>query len=261
MAIINSVGVGRGNKSVGEFSYRYGRGRTIASRRITSNKSKTPAQETQRQLFGFVTHLFEGMPKMMIEAISIKTKYGSARNNYIRQNWDYIKELLKSEPILKDKDADWVTLLNLIAEKTNKAINGIYPKPVIGNKDIISEIKTGEPNDANGTIELQILLREGLQSLEIKSLIDNNYRNFTAYDKSHPEKWQEVLKYNLQTNGLEIKYDDYTGIMDIKMQAKNFIEKLNKFSTAAYQSIWCIPAIWVNYKLVKTREAFSIDTV
>lgn len=35
MAIINSVGVGRGEKSVGEFTYRRARGgRTIAARRI-----------------------------------------------------------------------------------------------------------------------------------------------------------------------------------------------------------------------------------
>lgn len=83
--IVNSVGVGAGRKSAGEFTYRRSRGRTIAAQRILKNSSNTAAQNTQRELFGVfgkVARLFAPFLNLSFD----KTKYGSARNNFLKQN-------------------------------------------------------------------------------------------------------------------------------------------------------------------------------
>lgn len=85
MSVINSAGIGKGRKSQGNVTYRYVRGRTLVSSRITENKSKTEAQVLQRELFGMfgkVARLFAPFLNLSFD----KTKYGSARNNFLKQN-------------------------------------------------------------------------------------------------------------------------------------------------------------------------------
>lgn len=85
MSVINSAGIGKGRKSQGNVTYRYVRGRTLVSSRITENKSKTESQVLQRQLFGMfgkVARLFAPFLNLSFD----KTKYGSARNNFLKQN-------------------------------------------------------------------------------------------------------------------------------------------------------------------------------
>lgn len=93
MAIINSVGVGRGSKSVGEFTYRYTRGRTIASRRITRNASKTPAQVGRRGAFGSFVWMFSPYKWFFSDGYE-KTKHGSSFNQFVHVN----RELLGKSP-------------------------------------------------------------------------------------------------------------------------------------------------------------------
>lgn len=89
MAVINSVGVGRGEKSVGEFTYRRARsGRTIAARRVIENKSNTPAQAEQRKDFAKASSLIKFIPKRFMELMSVKSKTGSARNKFLSENYD-----------------------------------------------------------------------------------------------------------------------------------------------------------------------------
>lgn len=89
MAIINSLAIGKSVKSAGNLTYKTVRGRTIASQRITSNASNTPLQASQRTTFGrsiqcmqlvlpFINNFFE------------KTKYGSARNQFLKLNKKYL---------------------------------------------------------------------------------------------------------------------------------------------------------------------------
>ena len=85
MAIINSVAVGRSKKSVGEFTYRYFRGRTIASRRVTENSSSTSAQVRQRGLFGGMAQI-ASLFSEFIDWSFAKTTYGSSRNNFVKTN-------------------------------------------------------------------------------------------------------------------------------------------------------------------------------
>lgn len=99
MAVINSVGVGRGSKSVGEFTYRYTRGRTIASRRITKNTSKTPAQVGRRGAFGSFVWMFSPYKWFFSNGYE-KTTHGSSFNQFVHVN----RELLGKSPYNSEVD-------------------------------------------------------------------------------------------------------------------------------------------------------------
>lgn len=79
MAIINSVGVGNGSKSVGEFTYRSVRGRTVASKRVLKNSSNSAAQGNQRSLFAALSKFLTAYDCYVFNAFT-KTRYGSRRN-------------------------------------------------------------------------------------------------------------------------------------------------------------------------------------
>lgn len=97
MAIINSVGVGNGSKSVGEFTYRNVRGRTVASKRVLKNSSNSAAQGNQRSLFGALSKFLTAYDCYVFNAFT-KTRYGSRRNRaasdlkalapYIRETYE-----------------------------------------------------------------------------------------------------------------------------------------------------------------------------
>lgn len=79
MALINSVGVGNGSKSVGEFTYRSVRGRTIASKRVLKNSSNSAAQGNQRSLFAAQSKFLTLYDCYVFNAFT-KTRFGSRRN-------------------------------------------------------------------------------------------------------------------------------------------------------------------------------------
>lgn len=85
MAIINSLAIGKGVKSAGNLTYKTVRGRTIASQRITKNKSNTPFQQNQRQRFAKVSESMK-LLQQYIDACYEKSKYGSSRNAFFSTN-------------------------------------------------------------------------------------------------------------------------------------------------------------------------------
>lgn len=85
MAIINSLAIGKSVKSAGNLTYKTVRGRTIASQRITQNKSNTPFQQNQRQLFAKVSESMK-LLQQYIDACYEKSKYGSSRNAFFSTN-------------------------------------------------------------------------------------------------------------------------------------------------------------------------------
>lgn len=87
MAIINSTAIGKGTKTAGQLTYRTVRGRVIASQRITSNKSNTPAQATQRLSFKEISQALSKIG-FLINRTFEKSKYGSSRNNFYKINKD-----------------------------------------------------------------------------------------------------------------------------------------------------------------------------
>lgn len=88
MAIINSLAIGKSVKSAGNLTYKTVRGRTIASQRITQNKSNTTAQQTQRSMFGAVATSMKFI-QQYIGTCYEKSKYGSSRNAFFKQNKNF----------------------------------------------------------------------------------------------------------------------------------------------------------------------------
>lgn len=88
MAIINSLAIGKSVKSAGNLTYKTVRGRTIASQRITTNKSNTMAQSIQRGHFGLCARAAQ-LIQVFINNCYEKSKYGSARNAFMRINKNY----------------------------------------------------------------------------------------------------------------------------------------------------------------------------
>lgn len=82
MAVINSLAIGRSVKSAGNLTYKTVRGRTIASQRITQNKSNTPKQQSQRSLFGN-SNLAMQLVLPWINNFFQKSKLGSSRNQFL----------------------------------------------------------------------------------------------------------------------------------------------------------------------------------
>lgn len=88
MAIINSLAIGKSVKSAGNLTYKTVRGRTIASQRITQNKSNTAAQQIQRSKFGMVAKSIK-LIQQYIDVCYEKSKYGSSRNAFFRMNKNF----------------------------------------------------------------------------------------------------------------------------------------------------------------------------
>ncbi len=88
MAIINSLAIGKSVKSAGNLTYKTVRGRTIASQRITTNKSNTMAQSIQRSRFGQAAQAAQ-LIQIFINSCYEKSRYGSARNAFMQMNKNY----------------------------------------------------------------------------------------------------------------------------------------------------------------------------
>lgn len=85
MAIINSLAIGKSVKSAGNLTYKTVRGRTIASQRITTNKSNTLRQSVQRTHFSLASQAAQ-LIQLFINNCYDKSKYGSSRNEFMRVN-------------------------------------------------------------------------------------------------------------------------------------------------------------------------------
>lgn len=96
MAIINSLAIGKSVKSAGNLTYKTVRGRTIASQRITTNKSNTMAQSIQRSRFAVCARAAQ-LIQVFINNCYEKSKYGSARNAFMHINKNYDAFALISE--------------------------------------------------------------------------------------------------------------------------------------------------------------------
>lgn len=88
MAVINSLAIGKAVKSAGNLTYKTVRGRTIASQRITQNKSNTIAQSAQRSKFSMSSQAMS-LISAYIDACYEKSKYGSSRNAFLKENKNF----------------------------------------------------------------------------------------------------------------------------------------------------------------------------
>lgn len=85
MAIINSLGIGRGKKSAGNLTYRTVRGRCIASQKQEKRGPVKGAYSIAQATFSLVS-TFMRAHAADIDVSFDKTTYGSARNNFYKTN-------------------------------------------------------------------------------------------------------------------------------------------------------------------------------
>lgn len=85
MAIINSLGIGRGKKSAGNLTYRSVRGRCIASQKQEKRGPVKGAYSIAQATFSLVS-TFMRAHAADIDVSFDKTAYGSARNNFYKTN-------------------------------------------------------------------------------------------------------------------------------------------------------------------------------
>lgn len=85
MAIINSLGIGRGKKSAGNLTYRTVRGRCIASQKQEKRGPVIGAYSIAQATFSLVS-TFMRAHAADIDVSFDKTNYGSARNNFYKTN-------------------------------------------------------------------------------------------------------------------------------------------------------------------------------
>ncbi|MDH6341881.1 hypothetical protein M2480_000544 [Parabacteroides sp. PFB2-12] len=89
MAQIESTAIGEGRKSLGNITYRYVNGKTIASKRVTTNNSRTPLQVKQRQGFTGTVKLAKAINPLVYIGFE-KGKAGSPNNQFVKHNGDYM---------------------------------------------------------------------------------------------------------------------------------------------------------------------------
>lgn len=100
MGVYKNSSIGVRRKSVGENTYKSVRGRIIVSSKITENNSKSPEQIKQRSAFGIMGQSAKIMATWIDQAFS-KTKYGSQRNNFMKQNASVMLWLKENKAKLK----------------------------------------------------------------------------------------------------------------------------------------------------------------
>ena len=96
MAIINSMGVGRARKSMGNVTYRTVRGRTIGSQKITPGAvTRVPtAGQSSRQIVFALINRFMALHSQSIDDSFNKTAYGSQRNYFMKMNYNALSAAL-----------------------------------------------------------------------------------------------------------------------------------------------------------------------
>lgn len=159
MAIIHSVVVGAGVKSVGEVSLRRVKGRTIASRRVWENKSRTPLQAAQRSDFKAIQEMVSAMPFLWKRYIE-RGKYNTAYNEAFKVNYDFLQSQVGAWRSLSDGGLISNILLKMFesgsAEKTFYWSKGITP-------NLITFDKTGTP----GSIRIVVQLTDPVKRCDV----------------------------------------------------------------------------------------------
>lgn len=166
MAIINSLAIGKSVKSAGNLTYKTVRGRTIASQRITQNKSNTPFQQNQRQLFAKVSESMK-LLQQYIDVCYEKSKYGSSRNAFFSVNKrftlgnlvgeivegivplsDGMLSALTEEPIRQLSILSSGSLAGFLSIKYKEVANYKYGENTYGSLRVIEDLNSGDYNEA-----------------------------------------------------------------------------------------------------------------
>lgn len=269
MAVINSVGVGRGEKSVGEFTYRRARGgRTIAARRVIENKSNTLAQAAQRKDFAKSASVIKFIPKLFMELMSVKSKTGSARNNFLSVNYDAAVKWWWNE-----KSIGYGTVGGAITRIVATGTNDIPFTPVVGDLQ-----PTKSEYDSTIGFTLATRLREGIGrvSLSLIAACSSGWVNLNTFDlspsssssgsPSTPEKpdtpqtlaEDEKVEKDLLRSSVQpatgVTVDINGGEISVLVNTTQYLNSLN-YSFPVGSRYALLPSLKVNDRLVSVYSA------
>lgn len=169
MAIINSVAIGRGRKSVGEITYRLVRGRTVAARRVFTNTSKTARQVNQRTWFKAVSQ-FISIFSSVVNAAYVKSRYGSSRNAFMKANFDNLKSFGQDGlvlDLLEDRNAYGLALE--LANKIGDDAASMAPDLYHGDAGVRLVSYTLEEGELGSTNDFNLVLDKGGLELVAKA--------------------------------------------------------------------------------------------
>lgn len=267
MAVINSVGVGRGEKSVGEFTYRRARGgRTIAARRVIENKSNTPAQAEQRKDFAKASSLIKFIPKRFIELMSVKSKTGSARNKFLSENYDACLKWWWNDTV---KGYGTVgAAIQRICTTTDPANENPFT-PVVGDLQPVEN----SYDESTGILTLAVRVREGIKrmNLSLIACMDTGFVSLASFNLTpssssssdtpgtvtpNPaptalDEGIELLDAQNPATGVTVDSDGAT--VTVTIDAKAYIRSVT--TLAADTSYGVIPSLKVNDRLVSVYRA------
>lgn len=267
MAIINSVGIGRGEKSVGEFTYRRARGgRTIAARRVIENKSNTPAQAEQRKDFAKASSLIKFIPKRFMELMSVKSKTGSARNKFLSENYDACLKWWWNDTVKGYGTAG--AAIERICTTTTEGNNNPFT-PVVGDLQPVAN----SYNKATGVLTLAARVREGIKrmSLSLIAGADTGFVNLASFNLTPssssssgtpgtvtPDPAPAALDEGIQllntqepTTGVTVDSDGTTVTLTIEVQT--YIRSVTTLTDGTSYGI--IPSLKINDRLVSVYRA------
>lgn len=259
MAVINSVGVGRGSKSVGEFTYRSTRGgRTVAARRVIENKSNSPAQAAQRSEFGRIGNFLSGIPKHIMEMLSVKTKYGSARNNFFERNYGGLS-VLSEEQYGHPSDSSLAARLNCFATSSMQT-NHIYIMPVVGDLQPNSE-SISETGTASASISASVRMREGIKKVELGIIALNTALEKISVSQSLDLQFKALPDGTYKADnvsGVVVSYNPSKGEASYVIQLNNYVKSVLS-TTVVDNECAVFPSFKVNYRLVNRFQTPSFD--
>lgn len=119
MAIINSITIGKGKKSLGNVTLQHYYNKTVAKQKILANPAYVPStlQKTQRTRFRIPGIIAAGYNPAIKSAFS-RTQYGSSFNNFVKQNYKQIVNAFASEEsmynnVLPDAGQLGMTVVNM----------------------------------------------------------------------------------------------------------------------------------------------------
>lgn len=267
MAVINSVGVGRGEKSVGEFTYRRARGgRTIAARRVIENKSNTPAQAEQRKDFAKASSLIKFIPRRFMELMSVKSKTGSARNKFLSENYDACLKWWWNDTV---KGYGTVgAAIQRICTTTDPANENPFT-PVVGDLQPVEN----SYDESTGILTLAVRVREGIKrmNLSLIACMDTGFVNLASFNLTPSsssssdtpgtvtpdpaptalDEGIELLDAQNPATGVTVDSDGAT--VTVTIDAKAYIRSVT--TLAADTSYGVIPSLKVNDRLVSVYRA------
>lgn len=267
MAVINSVGVGRGEKSVGEFTYRRARGgRTIAARRVIENKSNTPAQAEQRKDFAKASSLIKFIPKRFMELMSVKSKTGSARNKFLSENYDACLKWWWNDTV---KGYGTIgAAIQRICTTTDPANENPFT-PVVGDLQPVEN----SYDESTGILTLAVRVREGIKrmNLSLIACMDTGFVNLASFNLTPSsssssdtpgtvtpdpaptalDEGIELLDAQNPATGVTVDSDGAT--VTVTIDAKAYIRSVT--TLAADTSYGVIPSLKVNDRLVSVYRA------